>query len=102
MVKLSSAFNPLVLKGIKVYPDNPFRFDFVLSQGDKESTVGADRDPPFLKQESTKLIKYFLAALTTPEKDMWVNLSPNALLLYLGTIDSFTLHVTIIKIKSYF
>ena len=29
-----------------------------------------------LKNESTKLIKYFLAALTTPDKDMWVNLSP--------------------------
>src|SRR5262249_36750514 len=26
--------------------------------------------------ESTKLIKYFLAALTIPEKDLWVNLSP--------------------------
>ena len=28
------------------------------------------------KQESTKLIKYFLASLTIPEKDLWVNLSP--------------------------
>ena len=26
--------------------------------------------------ESSKLIKYFLAALTTPENEMWVNLSP--------------------------
>ncbi|OGX19413.1 MAG: hypothetical protein A2Y04_04290 [Omnitrophica WOR_2 bacterium GWC2_45_7] len=26
--------------------------------------------------ESTKLVKYFLATLTTPEKEMWVNLSP--------------------------
>ncbi len=76
MVHLSSSLNPPILKGIKVHPDNPFRFEFVLSQGDKKSTVGADRDPPFLKDESTKLIKYFLAALTTPEKDMWVNLSP--------------------------
>ncbi len=29
-----------------------------------------------LKQQSTKLIKYFLASLTIPEKDLWVNLSP--------------------------
>ncbi|MBF0511175.1 MAG: hypothetical protein HQL13_02485 [Candidatus Omnitrophica bacterium] len=29
-----------------------------------------------LKAESTKLIKYFLASLTIPEKDLWVNLSP--------------------------
>ncbi len=31
---------------------------------------------PALKDESTKLIKYFLASITTPEKDLWVNLSP--------------------------
>jgi len=29
-----------------------------------------------LKTEATKLIKYFLASLTIPEKDLWVNLSP--------------------------
>jgi len=29
-----------------------------------------------LKDESTKLIKYFLASITVPEKDLWVNLSP--------------------------
>src|SRR5262249_12560065 len=29
-----------------------------------------------LKQEAAKLIKYFLASLTVPEKDLWVNLSP--------------------------
>ena len=33
MVHLSPAFNPPVLKGIKVHPDNPFRFDFILDQG---------------------------------------------------------------------
>jgi len=30
-----------------------------------------------LKDESRKLIKYFLASLTIPEKDLWVNLSPS-------------------------
>jgi len=29
-----------------------------------------------LKQEGQKLIKYFLASLAIPEKDLWVNLSP--------------------------
>ena len=29
-----------------------------------------------LRSESDKLIKYFLASLTIPEKDLWVNLSP--------------------------
>lgn len=75
MVHLSPAFHPPILKGIKVHPDNPFKFEFILDNGDSVET-------PFMashtsiKEESTKLIKYFLAALTTPEKDMWVNLSP--------------------------
>lgn len=75
MVKLSSRLNPPTLKGIKVHPDNAFKFDFLLSQGDSisaEDLVKGD----YLNQESTKLIKYFLAALTIPEKDLWVNLSP--------------------------
>jgi len=70
MVHLSPAFNPPILKGIKVYPDNPFKFDFILDKGD--SQLRNDQ----LKDESAKLIKYFLASLTIPEKDLWVNLSP--------------------------
>ena len=76
MVPLSPSFNPPVLKGIKVYPDNPFRFEFILDQGDKSSfeaereSISAKKN--FLNSESTKLIKYFLASLTTPEEDMWV------------------------------
>src|SRR3989344_4962158 len=71
MVHLSPAFNPPILKGLKVHPDNPFRFDFILDTGD----VGAYGHTP-LREESTKLIKYFLASLTIPEQDLWVNLSP--------------------------
>jgi hypothetical protein len=70
MVSISPAFAPPVLKGIKVHPDNPFRFEFILDRGD--SRLGNEQ----LRQESTKLIKYFLASLTIPEKDLWVNLSP--------------------------
>ena len=70
MVHLSPPLDPPILKGIKVHPDNPFRFDFILDKGDRElSNVQ-------LKEESSKLIKYFLASLTIPEKDLWVNLSP--------------------------
>ncbi len=74
-VSLSPAFNPPVLKGLKVHPDNPFRFDFILDKGDLSSPNASVGDPE-LRQESTKLIKYFLASLTVPEKDLWVNLSP--------------------------
>lgn len=70
MVSLSKAFSPPLLKGIKVYPENPFRFDFILDKGDIQQ---ADAE---FKDESSKLIRYFLASLTVPEKDLWVNLSP--------------------------
>jgi len=70
MVGLSPQFSPPILKGIKVHPDNPFKFDFILDHGDNKLSNDA------LKDESSKLIKYFLASLTIPEKDLWVNLSP--------------------------
>src|ERR1700678_120260 len=70
MVNLSPEFNPPILKGIRVHPDNPFKFDFILDKGDSQLSNDA------LKDESSKLIKYFLASLTIPEKDLWVNLSP--------------------------
>jgi hypothetical protein len=68
MVGLTSAFQPVLLRGLKVDPRNPFRMDFIIQ----------DRDQPSvdIKDESSRMIKYFLAALTTPEKDLWVNLSP--------------------------
>jgi hypothetical protein len=66
MVHLSPPLNPPILKGIKVHPDNPFQFDFILDKGDSEISNSQ------LKDESTKLIKYFLASLTIPDKDLWV------------------------------
>jgi len=70
MVALSPVFSPAVLKGIKLDPKNPFRFHFFVDKGDS----GLSKKD--LKEESSKLIKYFLASLTIPEKDLWVNLSP--------------------------
>jgi hypothetical protein len=61
---LSAPFNPAVLKGVRLDPNDPFHFEFFLDQGQQTSA------------ESDRLIKYFLAALTIPEKDLWVNLSP--------------------------
>ena len=43
---------------------------FIVDTGDAQIS---DTD---FKKESARLIKYFLASLTTPEEDMWVNLSP--------------------------
>jgi len=70
LLRLSPEFTPPMLKGIKVHPEAPFRFDFILDKGDSAL------DGEGLKDESNKLIKYFLASLTVPEKDLWVNLSP--------------------------
>lgn len=70
MVSLSASITPPLLKGVKFYADNPFQLDFIIDRGD--STDPADQ----LKSESTRMIKYFLASMTVPEKDLWVNLSP--------------------------
>ena len=70
LVRLSPEFDPPIFKGIKVHPDNPFHFDFILDKGDGELSNDQIMD------ESNKLVKYFLASLTVPEKDLWVNLSP--------------------------
>lgn len=70
MVNMTQPFNSTVIKGVKVYPDNPFKFDFVVSLGDENLSDAA------IAIESKKMISYFLASLTMPEKEMWVNLSP--------------------------
>jgi len=70
MVPLSQAFSPAVIKGIKVDLANPFKFEFIMDLG--QSGLKGES----LKQESETLIKYFLASLTIPEEDLWVNLSP--------------------------
>jgi len=66
----SSTFYPVLVKGIEIYPQNPLMFDFIMDTGD------TDLNDEEFRQESSKLIKYFLAALTVPEEEMWVNLSP--------------------------
>src|SRR3989338_2066719 len=66
----TTSFHPIIMKGLIVHPRNPFLFDFIIHPGD--SGLKGDE----LRDETNKLIKYFLAALTTPEDQMWVNLSP--------------------------
>ncbi|MBI4309343.1 MAG: hypothetical protein HY591_03325, partial [Candidatus Omnitrophica bacterium] len=75
MVNLSPAHMPVLIKGLKVHPENPLLFDFIIDTGNSGLKVGNGRDRS-LQDESMKLIKYFLASLTIPEKDLWVNLSP--------------------------
>ncbi|MBI3601434.1 MAG: triose-phosphate isomerase [Candidatus Omnitrophica bacterium] len=70
MVTTSPGFTPTLIKGITIHPENPLQFDFIVDTGD--ARVQGEE----LKAEASRLIKYFLASLTVPEKDMWVNLSP--------------------------
>lgn len=70
MVTLSSTYHPTIIRGLTINPENPLKFDFLVDSGDEP------KDAEFLSKESSKLIKYFLAAMTTPENEMWVNLSP--------------------------
>ncbi len=69
-VAVTPHYSPLIIKGLTVYPNNPLELDFIVDRGDSRLNDKA------LKNESKKLIKYFLAALTVPEDQMWVNLSP--------------------------
>ncbi len=67
---VAQTFVPAMLQGLTVHPENPLAFDFIVHSGDK-NLQGAN-----FRKESETLIKYFLAALTVPEDQMWVNLNP--------------------------
>jgi len=70
LLGVSQVREPVLLKGIKINSKDPFRLDFILEQNRVNYT-----DAQF-KEESARLVRYFLAALTVPAKDLWVNLSP--------------------------
>ena len=70
-LSLSSEFVPVSMRGLSVDSHNPFNFTFILDTG----TQGDVPDDE-LKIVSDKLIKYFMAALTIPQDELWVNLSP--------------------------
>ncbi|MBF0571365.1 MAG: hypothetical protein HQL12_05785 [Candidatus Omnitrophica bacterium] len=70
MVHLSQEFTPSQLTAISIHPDNALQFDFLINKGD-QSLAGDQK-----KEEYKKLVKYFLASLTIPDDDQWVNLSP--------------------------
>ncbi len=71
IISLSAPYAPAVIKGIKIYNDDAFKIDFIIHPGDDTLTGRV------FEEESNKLVRYFLAALTTPENELWVNLSPH-------------------------
>jgi hypothetical protein len=81
MVGLSKPVNPPVLCGIKVSTKDPLKFEFILDPGDKQrqARIRGQVDGAMqaeLKDESQRLVNYFLTTLTIPDEDIWVNLSP--------------------------
>ncbi len=70
MIGLSGNYTPVVLQGMAIHPEDPLLFDFIVDNGNSDLKGQA------LTDETTKLVKYFLAGLAVPEKELWVNLSP--------------------------
>ena len=67
-VHISGVYDFPVLKGLRLDPRNPLRLEFIIDSGNQEKVD---------KQEAARLVRYFLAALTIPQEDFWVNLSPH-------------------------
>ncbi|MCC6759385.1 MAG: hypothetical protein IT395_07150 [Candidatus Omnitrophica bacterium] len=67
LVMPSAAYLPPALKAIHIDPQSPLEIDFIIDSADQSKIS---------QQDVNKLVQYFLASMTTPEQDMWVNLSP--------------------------
>jgi hypothetical protein len=70
MVMRSPAFVPVLLKGMTIHPEDPLKLDFIVNSGNAHCTSEE------INKEAEKLVKYFLASMTVPSNDLWVNLSP--------------------------
>ncbi len=69
-VALSQPYKPAMLNAVTVDPRNPFQFDFYVDDG-IEPLQGDEQ-----KRQYLLFIKDFMTALTIPEQELWVNLSP--------------------------
>ena len=67
LLPVSKEYSYPVLRGLRLDPENPLKLDFVVDPADVDNLT---------REEASMLIRYFLAALTLPDQDLWVNLSP--------------------------
>ena len=67
MIPLSETYSFPVLKGLILDLDNPLHIQFVVDTANQGAVT---------RDEAARLIRYFLAGLTTAQEDLWVNLSP--------------------------
>jgi len=70
MVGESAPFAPLSLKGLVINTQKPLEFQFIVDTGHGPQDIAS------VKDQANQLVKYFMAGLTIPEGDLWVNLSP--------------------------
>ncbi|MBF0122176.1 MAG: 4-alpha-glucanotransferase [Candidatus Omnitrophica bacterium] len=70
MIEQSSVFVPVLVRGLAVHPEKPLYFEFLVDSGNDSS------DQTVIKEQGERIAKYFLAAVTVPEEQLWVNLSP--------------------------
>lgn len=68
---MGQVLSPVVIEGLKVRVDDSLAFSFLLDGGD---SVPSDSEG--FKADVDRQLRYFLASLTVPENDLWVNLSP--------------------------
>jgi len=66
LVGLSQNYSLPTLRGLKINPKNPLNMEFIIDPG-TDGKIDSDK--------ASLLIKYFLAALTIPQENLWVNLS---------------------------
>ena len=69
LLKSAGAGDDILITGLKLNPDNPFEFDFFIDTNRR-------KDSEIDRTDLMKQAEYFIAALTTPKEDIWVNLSP--------------------------
>ena len=70
MLNVTADYAPLALRGMQIHPDDPLTIDFIIDQGD----TGFSEE--IFKEETARLIRYFLAGVAVAASDLWVNLSP--------------------------
>jgi len=70
MIQITERLNPALMSGLRVNLKDPFNFYFIIDKAKQPMSAEVK------KEEYGKIIKFFLSALTTPNDDMWVNLSP--------------------------
>ncbi|VAX35184.1 hypothetical protein MNBD_UNCLBAC01-950 [hydrothermal vent metagenome] len=70
MITPTAGYTPTIIRGLTIHPDNALAFDFIVDKGDE------NLEGEVFNEKARDLIKYFLAGLTVPKDEMWVNLSP--------------------------